>query len=147
MDDLVTWLRAQLDEDERVARATIHPDHTGEWELSEYVEYGNDGDMARWDLTLDEIAPPLYDTSGMGPSPMRHIARHDPARVLREVEAKRRILDLHRRGESDECVVCDVGAQSCGCLGWGDYPCATLRLLALPHANRPGYRDEWAPES
>jgi hypothetical protein len=23
------------------------------------------------------------------------------------------------------------------------YPCATLRLLALPYADRPGYRKEW----
>lgn len=135
MDDLVTWLRAQLDEDEEEARDF------------NFCEWTADGDA----VTAPAIAGPRDGTriigEGMPFALAEWVARHDPARVLREVEAKRRILDLHRRGESDECVVCDVGAQSCGCLGWGDYPCATLRLLALPHANRPGYRDEWAPES
>jgi hypothetical protein len=29
---------------------------------------------------------------------------------------------------------------------WGaDWPCLTLRLLALPYADRPGYREEWRP--
>jgi hypothetical protein len=26
-----------------------------------------------------------------------------------------------------------------------DFPCPTLRLLALPYGDRPGYRDEWRP--
>lgn len=24
-------------------------------------------------------------------------------------------------------------------------PCSTLRLLALPYSDRPGYREEWRP--
>ncbi|MFI7644164.1 DUF6221 family protein, partial [Nonomuraea sp. NPDC049400] len=43
---------------------------------------------------------------------VRHIVRNDPARALREVEAKRRLLDLHKLGRYGECVTCDVGAQS-----------------------------------
>jgi hypothetical protein len=66
---------------------------------------------------------------------------YDPARVLAECEAKRRILDLHRSGE-----VCDP------CSGWlGTDPaadCPTLRLLALPYADHPDYRAaEWKAES
>jgi hypothetical protein len=63
---------------------------------------------------------------------LAHIARHDPARVLAEVVAKRRILDLFTPPVSE----------------WGS---ETLRLyglaqlLALPYADRPGYREEWRP--
>ncbi|MFI7643722.1 DUF6221 family protein, partial [Nonomuraea sp. NPDC049400] len=64
---------------------------------------------------------------------------------LREVEAKRRLLDLHKLGRYGECVTCDVGAQSCGCCGWGDFPCATVRVLALPYADHEDYREEWKP--
>lgn len=124
----LTWLRAQLDEDERVARATIHPNHTGEWVFGEHVEWSAYGDRARWELTLDEIAPTIWDTSGIGPSPLRHMARHDPARVLREIEAKRRILDAWDQDGAFWPGGSDVPA-----------------LLALPYADRPGYREEWRP--
>jgi hypothetical protein len=74
-------------------------------------------------------------------------AREYVERARAEVDAKRRVLDLHgvvwRRstgGVADrvaDCRVCDhFPAQ---------YPCPTLRLLALPYADRPGYRDEWRP--
>jgi hypothetical protein len=26
-----------------------------------------------------------------------------------------------------------------------EWPCLTVRLLALPSAGRPGYRDQWRP--
>jgi hypothetical protein len=57
-----------------------------------------------------------------------HIARHDPARVLREVEAKRQMLAFHDRAHPHD----------------GD-PCTTQRLLVLPYADHPDYRPEWKP--
>lgn len=59
-----------------------------------------------------------------------HIARHDPARVLAECEAKRRIVGQVERN------VRDVTG------GWLD---RILHLLALPYADHPDYRDEWRP--
>jgi hypothetical protein len=56
-----------------------------------------------------------------------HIARWDPARVLAEVNAKRRILDEAVRLMSYD----------------GEFQ--FLELLALPYADRPGYREEWRP--
>ncbi len=38
--------------------------------------------------------------SSLNDSEMRHIARHDPARVLREVEARGRLLDRYATPES-----------------------------------------------
>lgn len=59
-----------------------------------------------------------------------------PARVLADVEAKRRIVDVHvERAECERCA-------------WFDdelYPCETLKLLALPYANRTGYDESWRP--
>lgn len=76
--------------------------------------------------------------------------RFDAARVLREIQAKRRILDEHQPGHPGPggrpgCAVCDIGARSCGCMGSGHYPCLTVRLLALPYASHPEYRKEWRP--
>jgi hypothetical protein len=53
-----------------------------------------------------------------------HIARHDPARVLAECEAKRRIAT----GD-------DGRIQVSGYL---------LGVLALPYADHPDYREEWS---
>lgn len=67
MSDLVTWLRAQLDEDERIAQS-----------LDDYDEYGND----------------LAVGGCMGYPCERYLAI-GKLRVLAEVDAKRRILDWH----------------------------------------------------
>jgi len=68
MDDLVTWLRAQLDEDERVART-----------------HGHLVVLARLDAVDRRWDPPAVTT---------HAEVWTAGRALAEVEAKRRILDL-----------------------------------------------------
>ncbi|MGV9803908.1 DUF6221 family protein, partial [Mycobacterium sp. NPDC003449] len=81
MDELVRWLAAQLDEDERIARAA-------------------GGDVwRRQDDSSDTVAiydskgePVVYDEGWPTEEQQAHIVRHDPARVLREIDAKRRIL-------------------------------------------------------
>lgn len=102
MNDLVEWLRAQLDQDEVVASAEVFP--------------------------------------------------HRIKRGLAEVAAKRQLIDGH---DPDwprlECPTC------CGYDGNDNYgverrpreayPCRVVRLLALPYADRPGYRDEWRPDA
>ncbi|WP_206739280.1 DUF6221 family protein [Streptomyces sp. L2] len=112
MDELVVWLRAQFDEDERTAR----------------------------------------------------IARHDPARVLREIDADRELLaeyervlaahDAHQR-ETARLAEAGEGAdpfQVAALRREADYLPAMLHVLgrwtkrkAAVYADRPGYRDEWRP--
>lgn len=58
------------------------------------------------------------------------------ARVLAEVEAKRRLVELHAPN-GRECWWCG-GDQG------GTYPCENLRILALPYASHADYRAEWA---
>jgi hypothetical protein len=66
-----------------------------------------------------------------------HIARHDPARVLAEVEAKRQVIELH--GEPDENYCCPICQPEPGFY----FPCRTLCLLALPYADHPDYDEAW----
>lgn len=73
-----------------------------------------------------------------------HIALHDPARVLAEVESKRRLLDeIVPKVESYWNAVSSE---------WGceyDDPDGedVLKLLALPYASHKDYREEWRPQS
>lgn len=72
-----------------------------------------------------------------------HIVRHDPARVLREVAAKRAILKRHARTSHGYCDGC--GYQDC------DEPliedaeqCLELRDMASVWSDHPDYRTEWS---
>jgi hypothetical protein len=106
-DDLLVWLREQLDEDERAAREA-HIPHP-------------------W-YSADDLSKSHHDGgAGLNDFEADHIARWDPARVLREVEARRRMVEFALR--------LDYGTDE------GDLQ----RLLALPYSDHPGYRQEWAP--
>ena len=76
MSDLVAFLNARLHEDEAAARAAA----PGQWRSHQ---------AGGWRAVLLG--------KGLGPdaADVEHIARHDPARVLREVAAKRAILEFY----------------------------------------------------
>lgn len=79
-----------------------------------------------------------------------HMVRHDPARVLRDVEAKRRLIDAILRYEAfidGERGCChDAEAISRGvCPDINPDRIEALRLLALPYAEHADYRQEWTP--
>jgi hypothetical protein len=154
MTSLPDWLGRQLKEDERIARST-------DGSLNRNANYG-------W--TAEPVDVPGDDefhkvTTGRGyrvgtgeysRTEAEHIALHDPARVLLEIEAKRQLLVLHRpvtrtdfrtkegaaAGPMVACHECDANTNDAD---WPDYPCWTLRFLALPYADRPGYEDDWRP--
>jgi hypothetical protein len=122
--DLVEFLRARLDNDASWALACTH--RTGEMPQPFRADHrkvfgGNDVVAETRSATLAQ-----------------HIALHDPARVLHEVEAKRRILARHA-----ECGTgsgyCDDGGHDLGSLG-----CSDLLDLAAPFAGEPGYKEDWA---
>ena len=120
MDELVRWLGEQLDEDERIARAV--EDRSAPWD----GQWMADGDSAVRTVN-GHVLFYRHDSGPLKPGLADHVAEWDPARVLREIDAKRRILaTLHEEG--------------------GDRMFADIfRLLALPYADRPGYREEWRP--
>jgi len=73
---------------------------------------------------------------------LARIAEDEAFSVLTEKVAKRSIVALHSRNE----VLYDAGVIiECieGCIGV--WPCATLRLLALPYYDHPDYLPEWKP--
>lgn len=124
--DLAVWLREQLDADERVAREASSDLRA--WEVRGLDVYVVDGPPS-----LPPVARYAFGEVG------NHIARWDPARVLAEVKAKRRIIDLYETQstrqyenamEEDRAWVLE----------------SAVRALTLPYADCPGYQPEWVPE-
>jgi Family of unknown function (DUF6221) len=131
MSDLVEFLTARLDEDNEAALDMLARD----WTLT-----GRDVMTAGF-----VIAEASSDLTG------RHIARHDPARVLREVEAKRKILDLwhnpakvehlpegaHEGRDPDE-IMRDVAV--------AEAIDEIVRTLAAVYSDHPDYDEAWRSE-
>lgn len=120
MDDLARWLGQQLDEDERIARAAEGDpvfDGTG-------IVIERNRARGFPDRVAGLISPVAT-----------HIAVWGPARVLREIDAKRDLLrfaeGIHDHHETFTTGVAARLEQ-------------TLRLFALAYADRPGFREEWA---
>lgn len=118
MDDLTTWLKARLDA----------------IELSDWHE--------RTCQTHQKM--PHNSPLGLGGSPLSCLCGV-PDFVLRDVESKRKLIEEHRRYGRVEpcCAIC--GERSNDGDLYGEWPCDTLKLLALPFSDRPGYRSEWKP--
>jgi hypothetical protein len=148
MDDLAAFIEARLAEDEAMAKAAAadvnrlagRANWTSEARM---VTDAEDPDWAIADLS------PFVDDECLA----RHIACHDPARVLREVAAKRAIAAEHqprRVGQSltwcGRChqVIRDAREDEDPC-GPFDWPCPTMRALAAAWSDHPDYRAGWAP--
>ncbi len=143
---IVEFLEARLAEDEAAAREAITPDRPGtHWEWESTAD-DDDPESPRWLRTVEEFPT----TSGVGdlpgfplgydrkaePSPaMDHIARHDPARIRREVAAKRALVASHDIGR-DPCEAHDAMYES--------VPCDVILHLASAYSNHPDYQQEWA---
>ncbi|MDJ0489131.1 DUF6221 family protein [Rhodococcus qingshengii] len=89
-----------------------------------------------------------------------HIARHDPVRILREVAAKRKIIELHFEsnsgmaynkldsdfkviGQTRPCEGC--GYDSCDYLVTDINDCPELQALAAIYSSHPDFNEEWRP--
>ena len=143
MDDLVQFLRARLDEDESVARAVEDGSapFDGQWKA--------DGDTALR-TENDHVLAYLPEGRPFKVGVLRHIARHDPARILREVEAKRRIVQEILKYEAkidSEWGCCHLMNEIADGLCSERSPASipALQLLAVSYADHPDYREEWRP--
>lgn len=148
---IITFIAARLDEDEREARAATD----GPWRYNP---------VKQWLLIEDEQTRALAARSGIlgeefvGCGPLdstvcvaatgrandpqsmadaRFIARHDPARALREIAAKRRLLAKH-------APVID-GTQSTWTWfeGSESESESVLTILASVWSDHPDFREEW----
>jgi hypothetical protein len=94
-------------------------------------------------LDEDEAAAEVWSTPFSNPTAEQraHIARHDPARVLAEVEAKRRIVErLGAYIESEHEPEPEGLWEQMDHHAWD-----TLYDLALPYADHPEYDEAWRP--
>lgn len=139
MDDLVRWLGEQLDKDAARAEEAAAA-RGGHWSAQSWQ---NGRHAARHYVGASAEAGVVRSDSEImtgGAAVVRHAAAHDPARVLREIDAKRKIVQLLAEtieaGENYKGPDYYDGVNACE---------RTLELLALPYADRPGYRAEWAP--
>ncbi|NUL09052.1 DUF6221 family protein [Streptomyces lunaelactis] len=137
--ELVDFLRARLDEDEQVARAV--EDRSAPWD-GQWVADGNDAARTHNGHVL------FYGHNWpLKAGLVDHIVRHDPARVLREVEAKRATLEWHQDAADEmEQAKLDLDNEA--------YQAARLerRLLgrairrdAAVYAGHPDYDASWKP--
>lgn len=130
---LTEFLTARLDEDEAAAGAAGGSSWVqNEGRDSDTISTG--GDWAGTLLAAEEAA---------------HVVRYDPARVLREVEAKRAMVTLHApRAEPAPCEHFEAmppACQECGSaldmLGY----CDTFRHLAAVYSDHDDYDQAWRP--
>ncbi|MER7623933.1 DUF6221 family protein [Streptomyces sp. NPDC126503] len=115
MDDLVQFLRARLDEDAR---------------------------------SLGEARNPIRARAHAISTQQGTTVLMGADRFRAEVDAKRRLVDEHHDVNDGSCGTCITPQWGYPVLGGSSpqrYPCATLRLLALPYAGHPDYQDTWQP--
>jgi hypothetical protein len=131
MGDLVQFLRDRLDEDEAVAlRAGDSFRQIGETG----VIVATEGDRA------EECASANW--AGIA----EHIVRHDPARVLAEVQAKRQLLDeFNQTGAVPDTPERRASASWKGDFGYLQGLARAVHLLALPYSDHPNYDKAWRP--
>ena len=143
--DLVEFLTARLDDDAAAAKRVE----------SRWRQIGETGVIVASDGTHAEEC-----ANGNWAGIAEHIVRHDPARVLAEVDAKRRILASYTeavlvRDEATQWamspspVITNPGAD--GVERWTRARDAAfflepaIRLLAQPYASHPDYDEAWCP--
>jgi hypothetical protein len=117
MDDLAEFIAARLSEDEAMAQAA----------QQDAVPVGE----------LANQAGPCVTEAGY-----THIARHDPARVLREVATKRRLIGRYRAALAARAADYDPPDYdpTLGALH------GQMRDEAATWSDHPDYRPEWAPD-
>lgn len=153
-DDLVAWLRAQVDEDEQVARATdaLYPwVATDDAEVFEVVDLHAPHRCDQHEAGKPNVCSDLLVARGediadqLDDERAAHIARHDPARVLAEVAAKRRIIDRYEFVTNHGPAVDHVRALDMS-TGARAALLDAVKMLASVYAGRPGWRAEWAAD-
>lgn len=146
-DGVTAFLAARLDEDEAAAEAARDAHR---WRGASKGDPHWDTDSSGVS-TADgvRVASGPYAGSDLDEETGGHIARHDPARVLRSVTADRELLEayasqdgydlpesVHDGRDPDERER-DEDLQDT--LAW------VIRVRAAVYSDHPGYQNEWAP--
>lgn len=142
MSDIAEFLEARLAEDDEAARNAAGWDPTGSVRAA--GAWSREGINSVIDSSRRLV---IY---GDGPAPAsaqtEHIARHDPARVLREVEAKRRILAQEEEARAHyDHVKSSATYPVETSIGHVVALATVIRHLASAYSDHPDYREEWRP--
>jgi hypothetical protein len=122
VEDLVRWLSAQLDEEQQAAEEALRRTTTTRRRIGgQWVE--------------DTVQPPEWRRSAWG-----------PARVLREIDAKRKLLARYEQAASEYAAKSraydyesETGRVRTRVLG------EAVRIAAEAYADRDGYQESWRP--
>lgn len=127
-DGIETFIAARLDEDEATANA-VGDERERTWTAE------TDGQLDAGYVQNGLGTTIVYDEGRPRAAEAAHIARHDPARVLRDITAKRAMLaDLVRAAER-------FGGYRDDC----DDPLRLhMRALAAPYADHPDFKPKWS---
>lgn len=134
MNEILEFLQARLDEDEQTATAAISATFGGDstWTSKD----DGTGRQTHGYVMADHTAICGHDDDDVLLPIADHIARYDPARVLREVEAKRRVLADYELYKDAKYPDSDGGhAMALE---------VVLDLLAAVYSDHADYREEWA---
>ena len=153
-DVIVEFIRAQLAKAAEKQTLDQHPgiEQAGEW-TSGNIYLSDDGTATGHDVWADDDSDATVLKLFAGDRPTAaHIARHDPVRVFRGVEAKRRLLDKvtnweHQQlfDDTDENTgpyPCSRDGATCEC-GTLDRQSDVLRSTASEWSTHPDHRQEW----
>lgn len=137
-DDLVAWLREQIEARKRTASVRVL-EPGAPWRL----------DGGAWDAGTGILSGSGRPAAvAIGDYAARHIVASDPRDAIARCDAELAILDGHATeiipgGALPThywCQTCHVPGDNPG-RTW----CRTVRLLASGYQHRPGYRGEWRP--
>lgn len=134
MSDVTAFLRARLDDDEKAANESggtawhwaSRPSVLGGTEFDGL--HNSEHELILWADSQDECELDFLGDVDV------HIARHDPARVLREVSAKRGVI---REMEAARTNLEERGINVPFFITW------TLWHLAAVYSDHPDYQKEW----
>lgn len=130
---LLEFIEARLAEDQAAAEAAMAgpgwygASHSGQWEQDDASMPGAVHDTIGGPIVFDEGAP--------NEAQAVHIARFDPARVLREVAAKRRLL----------AYLTALEEKALDNNWWNLDTYEPFQLLATAWSEHPDYDPTWSP--
>jgi hypothetical protein len=134
---IVAFNAARLAEDEAAAKAAARK-RKPPWRAETWGHVNNSPEGA---------SPSRHDGGGVaGTTDGRiavHVARHDPARALRQVAAVRRIMARHHADDHGMCAGCPTGTA-----GDPEYPideCPEQRDVAGIWSDHPECQEGWKP--
>jgi len=139
MSNIADFLLDRIAEDEAVAHAAIEDDcnQDGGFEDAYSALTGQKGSPLDFVPRFGRAAAALITLTAV------------PRRVLAECEAKRRIVRAHSRYDVPQELTAGTiwACETCGDVDDSptEWPCQTIRYIAVPYADHPDYRGEWKP--